>query len=95
MKNTYDRARYLRLLSSNTPESGRQKLLDRDLIEDMQKKQLTSTPLQKQLSKKGFEKGVYFRKEVVDFGIASTGSILRMKIELCNSTDDEVSHENS
>lgn len=33
---------------------------------------------------------VYFRQDVCDFGTALTGSMNRMKIELCNATDDEV-----
>lgn len=34
--------------------------------------------------------GVYFRKEFIDFGVTSVGSISRLKIELCNSTSEAV-----
>jgi hypothetical protein len=93
LKNTYDRARYLRLLSSRKSPDGKQSQNgqpgDSQLIDSMQSK-LKSTPLQKQREYPAWERGVYFRKETVDFGTASAGSILRMKVELCNSTDKEV-----
>ena len=35
-------------------------------------------------------RGVYFRRQSLDFGRVSIGSLSRLKLELCNATDDEV-----
>jgi hypothetical protein len=42
-------------------------------------------------SRGGGSKGVFFRKSSVNFGTVSTGSLTRVKVELCNATDCEVS----
>ena len=34
--------------------------------------------------------GIYFRKNAVDFGAVAVGNISRTKVELCNSTNEEV-----
>eukprot|EP01041_Mallomonas_annulata_P000720 gene720-1390_t len=34
--------------------------------------------------------GVYFRKQSLEFGAVAIGSLSRMKVELCNATEDEV-----
>ena len=34
--------------------------------------------------------GVFFRHESVNFGLVQLGSLTRLKLELCNATDDEV-----
>lgn len=36
------------------------------------------------------KKGVFFRRECINFGAVAIGSLTRTKIELCNSTDEEV-----
>lgn len=35
-------------------------------------------------------KGVFFRKQSVNFGSVAAGSLTRMKVELCNATEEEV-----
>jgi hypothetical protein len=41
----------------------------------------------KELGKKS---GIYFKQSYIDFGSTSSGSLNRMKIELCNATNEEV-----
>ena len=52
-----------------------------------QKQQQTQSEGQHLMEKKV---GVYFRKECVNFGPVSIGSLTRANIELCNATDSEV-----
>lgn len=93
LKDTYDRSRYMRLILANSPDARKDgkthELLNSGVAGTLSMKRKVSTSVDKK-EKDCMEGGIFFRKEAVDFGTASAGSILRLKIELCNSTDQEV-----
>lgn len=37
-----------------------------------------------------YTSGLYFKRRVADFGTILVGTLSRLKVELCNSTDQEV-----
>lgn len=91
LKETYDKARYIRLLSLKSPVAGSDQnaritaaRVSDLLVPDIKGNTVAEATLDLT------EGNVYFRKEAINFGVTAAGSILRLKIELCNSTDKEV-----